>query len=301
MNRHTSLVHVDTVESIRRRQQIAGINLRCLKAKARGNPKAKVSDVSGVRIVFLTMTFELSRTNVTGIWTNESERNHRSQIRGRRPRECSRWRAAPKQGQQVRWDDNWHEKHEHDRDHELMIESGYLGHVCPLRFAPQFQVTSPQQKQQTTRGLATRWTTNCGSSSACGPTLRGQQFRYATCVKWHSSTSFLVGNLGPPVFLILPSSPLFPILSSSSSSSSPLLTSGTSSPLSLHRSRPELLLLFVVQLQVFRCLPARQCFSSPHLVLTAFCAPWFPTRGTTLASGTCFGLFEPSSESRPHP
>ena len=49
---------------------------------------------------------------------------------------------STKQRHKKRWDEHTHEKCEHERDHELMIDAGRFGHVCPPWFAPQILVTS---------------------------------------------------------------------------------------------------------------------------------------------------------------
>ena len=59
------------------------------------------------------------------------------------------------------------DSNEHNDNHDLMIDSGCCGHVCPQRFAPPFRVTSTSNIMAVAANHVALQ--HCGLKVVCGP------------------------------------------------------------------------------------------------------------------------------------
>ena len=148
-----SIVSVETAESMDTKLLTVGTSSTCLKAKARArrNPSEQVEETwtptpsSQPPSLSQVNTIKEIRCADEGLWICSLEDS---------------W----KRRHTVSWKDGSRSEICHQaEEHELMIDSGCFGHVCPPLFAPQFPMVSSfkcRGSGSEQRGTATLWTEN---------------------------------------------------------------------------------------------------------------------------------------------
>ena len=144
-NTHDSMVNVETVESMDTKHLIVGTSRRTnLKAKARatGKSKSKVKEIS-----------ESDNSKQVDDWNPSSntsaQQPNLSQVNTIGCADEGLWIFSLEDSKKRRYPVNWEDQScstltekWKTEEHELMIDSGCFGHVCPPWFAPQFLMVS---------------------------------------------------------------------------------------------------------------------------------------------------------------
>ena len=139
-NTQDSKVNVETVESMDTKQLIVGTSSRPnLKVKARARESRNPRWQKSVKVTAVNKSMKLGHQT----------RQHNSQIYlkwtrlDRQMRDEGLWIFSLENSKKRRYTVNCEEKSwNKTEEHELMIDSGCFGHVCPTWFAPQFPMVS---------------------------------------------------------------------------------------------------------------------------------------------------------------
>ena len=131
------MADVETVESMDTKHLIVGTSRRTnLKVNARGKSKSKVTEIS-----------ESDNSKQVDDWNPSSntstQQPNLSQVNTIGCADEGLWTFSLEDSKKRRYTVNWEDQSSNQtEEHELMIDSGCYGHVCPPWFAPQFPMVS---------------------------------------------------------------------------------------------------------------------------------------------------------------
>ena len=137
-NTHDSKVNVETVESMDTKQLIVGTSRR-------PNLKIKASDTGKSKFKVTAISESDSSKQVDETWTPNTSalQPNLSQVKTIGCADEGLWIFSLEDSNKRRYTVNWEDQSGwKTEEHELMIDSGCFGHVCPPWFAPQFPMVS---------------------------------------------------------------------------------------------------------------------------------------------------------------